>query len=137
MNSTFVSKNITDFNITLINLNPFSGKGLNGGSGTGVSGIPPSAGGNISKALQGNTSSVNYAKGPSNSLYSLSGNVTDNTTGQKVAFTHLKFYLNVNGTIFYENVTTNGTGYYHLVLQYPGSYTFVVYSPFYNEYQFS
>ena len=137
MNSTFVSKNLTDFNITLINLNPFSGKGLNGGSGTGVSGIPPSAGGNISKALQGNTSSINYAKGPSNSMYSLSGNITDNTTGQKVAFTYLKFYLNVNGTIFYENVTTNGTGYYHLVLQYPGSYTFVVYSPFYNEYQFS
>ena len=138
MNSTFVSKNLTDFNITLININPFSGQSTGGTtSGTGVSGIPPSAGGNISKALQGNTSSVNYAKGPSNTLYSISGNVTDNTTGQKVAFTYLKFYLNVNGTIFYENVTTNGTGYYHLVLQYPGSYTFVVYSPFYDDYQFS
>ena len=138
MNSTFVSKNLTDFNITLININPFSGQSTNGAtSGTGVSGIPPSAGGNISKALQGNTSSVNYAKGPSNTLYSLSGNVTDGTTGQKVVMTHLRFYLNVNGTIFYENITTNGTGYYHLVLQYPGSYTFVVYSPFYDDYQFS
>ena len=137
-NPTFVSKNITDFNITLINVNPFSGQNTNGAtSGTGVSGIPPSAAGNISKALQGNTSSINYAKGPSNTSYSLSGNVTDNTTGQKVASTYLKFYLNVNGTIFYENVTTNGTGYYHLVLQYPGSYTFVVYSPFYDDYQFS
>ncbi|MHB1708987.1 MAG: hypothetical protein ACYCT2_05885 [Thermoplasmataceae archaeon] len=134
--STIISKNTTDFNITLININPFSVQGSNG-SGTGVSGIPPSAGGNISKALQGNTSSVNYAKGPSTSLYSLSGNITDSTTGQKVVFTYLKFYLNVNGTIFYENVTTNGTGYYHLVLQYPGNYTFVVYSPFYDDYQFS
>ncbi len=137
LKSAFISKNVTDFNITLINVNPFTGQSPNGTSGTGVTGIPPSAGGNISKALQGNTSSVNYAKGPSNSLYSLSGNVTDNTTGQKVAFTYLKFYLNVNGTIFYKNVTTNGTGYYHLVLQYPGDYTFVVYSPFYDDYQFS
>ena len=137
LKSAFVSENLTDFNITLINVNPFSGQSPNGTSGTGVTGIPPSAGGNISRALQGNTSSVNYAKGPSNSLYSLSGNVTDSTTGQKMAFTYLKFYLNVNGTIFYENVTTNGTGYYHLVLQYPGDYTFVVYSPFYDDYQFS
>ena len=138
MNFTFVSKNLADFNITLININPFSGQGTNGAnSGTGVSGIPPSAGGNISRALQGNTSSVNYAKGPSNTLYSLSGNITDSTTGQKVALTYLKFYLNVNGTIFYENVPTNGTGVYHLVLQYPGDYKFVVYSPFYDDYQFS
>lgn len=131
-----VTKNTTDVNITLLNNNTFSG-GQGRGTGTGVGGIPPSAGGNITRALQGNTSSVNYGKPPSNTAYSLSGNVTDNVTKQRVAHTEIRFYLNVNGTIFYENVTTNGTGHYDLVFKYPGNYILVAYSPFYNDYQFS
>ncbi|OWP55887.1 MAG: hypothetical protein B2I17_07775 [Thermoplasmatales archaeon B_DKE] len=132
----YVTKNTTDVNITLLNNNPFSG-GQGKGTGTGVGGIPPSAGGNITRALQGNTSSVNYGKASSNTSYSLSGNVTDNVTKQRVAHTEIRFYLNVNGTIFYENVTTNGTGHYDLVFQYPGNYILVAYSPFYDDYKFS
>lgn len=138
----FTTNNMTDVNITLININPFNTSQGSGGSsssntGTGTSGVPPSQGVNITKTLQGNSSNVNYSKGPSNTLYSLSGNITDSVTGQRVAQTDLKFFLQINGTIFYENVTTNDTGFYTVVFTYPGNYFLVVYSPFYDQYNFS
>ncbi|MEM0155158.1 MAG: hypothetical protein QW597_00955 [Thermoplasmataceae archaeon] len=135
---TFVDRNLTDVNITLINVNPFTNNiGSGSGSGTGVSGVPPSAGSNISGTLggNGNSSTINYGNGPSN--YLLVGNITDKTTSQRVALTEVRFFLEINGTIFYKNVTTNNTGFYQVPLYYPGHYFFVVYSPFYYQYNFS
>lgn len=141
MNSSgplYVVTNLTDVNITLSSQSPFnvsgtsSGQGLGGlgSSGSGSSG--GSAAGNLSKYLSNNTSKITYGNSSSTNSYLLSGYVTDTNNSGPVYDTYLRFYVNVNGTYFYENVTTNATGHYQFLVSYPGYYNIAVYSSLYK-----
>ena len=136
----FVAANMTDQNITLQNYNPFSGTGLGGsnnnGQGTktgqGLGGLNGSSSQNITNRLGNTSSNISYGNGPQSGGIVLYGNITNSADSYPVSDTNLRFYINVNGTYYYENVPTNGTGYYALYLQYAGTYHFSVYSPFYH-----
>ncbi len=109
----FFSSNVTDFNFTLINIDPF-----NGSSGI----IPPSLY-NSSNYLGNSSSSVNYSK---KGLYVLEGIVTDSFDKLPVAYTNINFIVNVNGTYFKSNSTTSLNGSYKIYFSYPGIYRILV-----------
>ena len=114
----FFSSNVTDFNFTLINIDPF-----NGSSGI----IPPSLY-NSSNYLGNSSSSVNYSK---KGLYVLEGVVTDSFDKLPVAYTNINFIVNVNGTYFRSNSTTSLNGSYKIYFSYPGTYMILVESGMY------
>jgi hypothetical protein len=114
----FFKSNITDFNLTLINIDPF-----NGSSGI----IPPSLY-NSSNYLGNYSSSVNYSK---KGLYVLEGIVTDSFDSLPVAYTNINFIVNVNGTYFRSNSTTSLNGSYKIYFSYPGTYRILAESGFY------
>ncbi len=143
----YVQTNMTDVNMTLTNNNPFGNSGPTSINGTGLSGIPPGAVKNITGTLGNNTSNVSYGNnttsggssggtGAPGSPMLLFGNVTNSNNSARVVDTYLYFYIDVNGTYFYEGVKTNSTGFYSLAISYKGHYNFYVYSPLYENYTF-
>lgn len=141
----YVQSNLTDVNLTLTSSNPFGNSG--GQSGSGLSGIPPGTVKNITGALGNSTSTINYGNNTTSgsgssgngnvSRFLLQGNVVNKNNSAPVVNTYLYFYVNVNGTYFYESVMTNSTGHYQLGVSYTGHYHFYVYSPLYENYSFS
>lgn len=131
----FVVANMTDQNITLQNASPFSGSGGSQGSGTnvgqGLNGLNGSTTKNITSHLGNNSSNISYGNNSNAGGIMLYGNVTNSANHLPVSNTNLRFYINVNGTYYYEDTFTNGTGHYSIFLNYSGTYFFSVYSPFY------
>ncbi|MCL4451623.1 MAG: carboxypeptidase-like regulatory domain-containing protein [Candidatus Thermoplasmatota archaeon] len=114
----YFSANVTDFNLTLVNIDPFN-------QSSGI--IPPSLY-NSSKYLANSSSSVNYSK---KGLYVLEGIITDSFDNLPVAFTDFNFIVNVNGTYFRSNSSTTLNGSYIIYFSYPGTYRILVESGIY------
>ncbi|WP_393970634.1 hypothetical protein OXIME_000858 [Oxyplasma meridianum] len=128
-----VTGNLTDVNITLNLKDPMSaGSTVGQQNSTNVSKNIP---GNITKYLKGNNSRVNYSNSTLN--LTMSGNITNSMDGKPLSDTEVIFYTDINGTVFAENVSTNGTGYYKLGLSYTGNYSFAVNATFYHPYFFN
>jgi len=115
----YFSSNVTDFNFTLINIDPFNG----------TSGIIPPSLYNSSSYLANSSSSVNYSK---KGLYILDGKVTDSFDNLPVAYTNINFIVNVNGTYFKTNSTTSLNGTYMIYFSYPGTYKILAESGMYQ-----
>ncbi len=108
--TVFVYGNESNINITLTSIDPFSGDtGFYEGSGR----------------LQ--ESNVNYSD-PGN--YILSGNVYYNSSGYEIPLESkdISFYISVEGTDFYDYLSTNHAGNYTLKTGYSGIYNFTVYA---------
>ncbi len=116
--TAYFSSNVTDFNITLISINPFNGSSYS---------IPPSLY-NASRYLGNLSSSVNYSK---KVLYILEGIINDSFDKLPVSYTNINFIVNVNGTYFRSNTTTSQNGSYRIYFSYPGIYKILVDSGLY------
>lgn len=114
-----VLTNLTDENFTLFSQNPFNNPGNSGRTGTGY---PPN--------LSGNSSNINYT---AQSNITITGKVLLNNTDMPVANQNFTLYIGVNGTYFYDRITTNDTGGYNITLHYPGQYNISVISTDYNQ----
>ncbi len=118
----FFTKNVTNFNFTLIPLpgaDPFNSTSQS---------IPPSSY-NASNYLGNNSSNVNYSK-PGN--YALVGFVNNSLHGLPVALTQLNFIINVNGTYYQSFVPTALNGSYIVLFRYAGEYKIYVNTTIYK-----
>ena len=114
----YFSANITDFNFTLVNIDPFN-------QSSGI--IPPSLY-NSSNYLANSSSSVNYSK---KGFYVLKGIITNSFDNLPVSFTNFNFIVNVNGSYFRSNSSTTLNGSYRIYFSYPGTYRILVDSGMY------
>jgi len=121
INKTVNVINNRTLNVTLPDINPFSGpnKGY-GGLNSGY--------GNSTAQKHVNSSKVNYSNKTS---IILMGNI-NTTYNTFVSYNYIHFIINVSNTYFYDNVTTNYSGTYIIPLNYTGYYHIIVYSPLYH-----
>lgn len=118
--SVTVTKNLTDENFTLLSANPYNSPGSSGQAGSGYP-----------NNMSANGSSANYSNGLN--PVSVSGTIYLNGTGMPVPNQNFTVYVAINGTYFYDHITTNQTGGYTINMQYPGQYNFTFLSTEFNE----
>ncbi len=118
----FDTQDMTDVNLTLYNLNPYSYNA----SGTLIGGNEY----NSSQYLNNSSSKVNYSK---NSTYELWGYINTTGSGLPVAYTVVNFIINVNGSYFREWAYTTLNGSYSIGFAYPGTYTILVVTGYYEK----
>ncbi len=117
-----VFKNITNNNVTLSSKNPFVALPQN----TGITNTSLPAG------MSNNSSAVNYANFPLTHPY-LSGQVLLYFPLMLVPNSQFLIYTSVNGTYFYDRITTDPAGNYAIDTSYYGNYNFTIVSSIFNQ----
>lgn len=113
-----VTKNLVDQNFTISSLDPFVSPIATGNQPTGPAGLGT------------NVSAVNYAV---QNPVTVSGKIILNQTGLPVPDQQFIVYTSVNGTFFFDQIQTDGSGNYTISLQYHGDYVFAITSTTYYE----
>lgn len=116
----YVTRNITDFNVTLHTPQPL------GGNSSQVPGNTTVNGTTLYNLIGNNSSSVNYSK---YGHYLLTGRIHTTVDGSRLIYlgdVNVSFYISVNGTFYRSIVRTNSTGWYELPVNYAGNFTFLI-----------
>ena len=115
-----VFKNITNNNVTLSSKNPFIAPPQN----TGITNK------SLPVGMSNNSSAVNYA----NPIFiNLSGQVLLYSPPMLVPNSQFLIYTSVNGTYFYDRITTDIAGNYAINTSYYGNYNFTIVSSIFNQ----
>ena len=117
-----VFKNITNYNVTLSSRNPFIAPPQN----TGITNT------SLPVGMSDNSSAVHYANPPPTHPY-LSGQVLLYSPLMLVPNSQFLIYTSVNGTYFYDRITTGPAGNYSIDTSYYGNYNFTIVSSIFNQ----